>query len=152
MTASLTRRLFLTLGALLLLVTGTAAHAADPVFSTWTGKAINGYDPVAYFTEGKPVEGSGDHTAEWNGATWQFASAGNRDAFVADPEKYAPQYGGYCAYAVAQGATAKTEPEAWKIVDGKLYLNYSLDVQKRWEAQQSQYITDADKNWPGVLN
>lgn len=151
MPASLTRRLFLAFSALLLVAASGAAHAADPVFSTWTGKAINGYDPVAYFTEGKPVEGSGDFTAEWNGATWQFANAENRDAFQATPEKYAPQYGGYCAYAVAQGSTAKTEPDVWSIVDGKLYLNYSHDIQKRWESQQSQYIAAADKNWPGVL-
>lgn len=152
MPVSLTRRLFLAFGAFAFFVASSAAHAADPIYSDWTGDAIKGYDPVAYFTEGKPVEGSGDFSAEWKGATWKFASAANRDAFLAEPEKYAPQYGGYCAYAVSQGYTAKIEPEAWKIVDGKLYLNYSLDVQKRWVAKQAEYIAAADQNWPGVLD
>ena len=130
MTAFVSRRLFAALSAMAILTLIAApAWAADPVYSDWLGKAIKGYDPVAYFTEGKPVEGSSDFTAEFDGATWYFASAQNRDAFVADPDKYAPQYGGYCAYAVANGSTAKIDPEAWSVVDGKLYLNYSNPVQ-----------------------
>ena len=127
------------------------AYAADAIYSNWLGRAIGGYDPVAYFTEGKPVEGSGDYTAKWKGADWRFASAANRDMFVAAPEKYAPQYGGYCAYAVAQNSTAKIDPTAWAIVNGKLYLNYSPDIQKTWIANRDAFIVAADKNWPSVL-
>ena len=127
------------------------AYAADAIYSNWLGRAIGGYDPVAYFTEGKPVEGSGDYTAKWKGADWRFASAANRDMFVAAPEKYAPQYGGYCAYAVAQNSTAKIDPTAWAIVNGKLYLNYSPDIQKTWIANRDAFIVAAYKNWPSVL-
>jgi YHS domain-containing protein len=141
-----TRRLLLALPlALSLPVT---AHAEE-VFTRW-GVAIRGTDPVAYFTEGRPVEGRSDFTADWNGAEWRFASAENRDRFIADPEAYAPQYGGFCAWAVSQGYTASTVPEAWRIVDGKLYLNYSIGVQKQWEGNIPGNITRADANWPGL--
>lgn len=133
------------------LLSATPAAAKDPVYKSFLGTAIDGTDPVAYFTEGRPVEGSADFTYEWNGATWRFASAGNRDRFAAAPEKYAPQYGGYCAWAVAQGYTASTDPEAWKIVDGKLYLNYDKGVQAKWEADIPGFIKSADGNWPKVL-
>jgi YHS domain-containing protein len=118
--------------------------------SSWTGTAIEGYDPVAYFEEGRPVEGDSDYAHEWMGATWYFASAENRDLFAADPEKYAPQYGGYCAWAVSQGYTAKIDPLAWAVVDDKLYLNYSLDVQKQWQQDVPGNITKADANWPDI--
>jgi YHS domain-containing protein len=114
-------------------------------------KAIKGYDPVAYFTDGKPVEGKQEFAYEWKGAKWFFANAEHRDQFKASPEKYAPQYGGYCAYAVANGKTADIDPKAWKIVNGKLYLNYDLDVQKKWQTDIPGYIDKANKNWPGVL-
>lgn len=130
-----------------ILLAGPAA--ADKVYNDW-GTAIDGYDPVAYFTVGRPVEGDSDFEHEWNGATWRFSSAENRDLFAADPEKYAPQYGGYCAYAVSQGYTASTEPDAWKIVDGKLYLNYNKSVQTRWEKNIPGYVADANTNWPGI--
>ncbi|GAB4496576.1 MAG: YHS domain-containing (seleno)protein [Saprospiraceae bacterium] len=116
------------------------------VYATKVG-AIKGYDPVAYFTQNKPVKGAADITFEWNGATWHFASAENRDLFKGNPEKYVPQYGGWCAYGWAQGYPAKTEPEAWSIVDGKLYLNYSLDVRSDWDKKRAEYIQAADKNW-----
>lgn len=130
-----------------------AARAASPEIFTGlvTGVAVGGYDPVAYFTDHKPVPGKGDITYSWKGATWRFASAQNRDAFMASPEKYAPQYGGYCAYAVAQGATAKGDPKSWSIVGGKLYLNLSPGVQTLWKKNIPGYIKAADKNWPGVL-
>lgn len=118
--------------------------------SAFGGVAIEGYDPVAYFTQGKPVEGSSDFTHDWNGATWRFASAENRDMFIADPEKFAPQYGGYCAWAVSQGYTASIDPDAWSIVDGKLYLNYSKGVQSRWENDIAGHISSADENWPEI--
>ncbi len=135
--------------ALALGVLAPGAHAIDSVFSH-RGKAIRGYDPVAYFTEGRPVEGSGEFTAEWMGATWRFASAANRDAFQADPGRYAPQYGGYCAWAVSQGYTASIDPEAWRIVGDKLYLNYSKSVQGRWEKDIPGNIAKGDRNWPGL--
>ncbi|MEL6266226.1 MAG: YHS domain-containing (seleno)protein [Pseudomonadota bacterium] len=128
-----------------------AASSEAPVYQTLFGTAIDGTDPVAYFTEGRPVEGSSSHTYDWNGATWRFASAENRDLFAADPEAYAPQYGGYCAWAVSQGYTASTDPDAWAIVEGKLYLNYNASVQSRWEKDIPGHITAADGNWPTVL-
>lgn len=114
--------------------------------------AINGYDPVAYFTQKKPVQGDPSITSMWNGTKWRFSSAENKAKFDADPAKYAPQYGGYCAYAVSQGYTAKTDPDAWSIVDGKLYLNYSKSVRSTWEKDKPGYISKADANWPKVLN
>ena len=124
----------------------------NPVNSTWRGVAIDGYDPVAYFTDGKPVEGDADITLDWNGATWRFASAEHRDLFATEPEQYAPQFGGYCAWAVAQGKTAGIEPEAWTLVDGRLYLNYSKKIQKRWEEDVPGNIEKAEGNWPGLAD
>jgi YHS domain-containing protein len=112
--------------------------------------AIKGYDPVAYFTDGKPVKGSKDFTTEWQKATWRFASAKNRDLFAKDPERYAPQYGGYCAYAVSQGYTADIDPDRWRIVGGKLYLNYSEKAQGLWEKDIPNHIAAGDKNWPKI--
>lgn len=120
------------------------------VFSDRTG-AIRGYDPVAYFAGGGPVKGSPQFTHQWRGATWHFASAENRDKFAAAPEKYAPQYGGYCAYGVAHGYAPEIDPAAWSIVEGKLYLNYSLGVRERWNKDIPGYIRRADANWPAVL-
>jgi YHS domain-containing protein len=114
------------------------------------GVAIAGADPVAYFNQGAYIPGSDQFTYEWSGATWQFASAENRDAFADDPAAYAPQYGGFCAWAVSQGYTAAVDPEAWKIVDGKLYLNYDSNVQARWERDIPGNIAKADTNWPEV--
>ena len=112
------------------------------------GAAIKGYDPVAYFIDGKPVAGSPQFTHSWNGAEWRFASAANRDKFAAEPEKYAPQYGGFCAYGLSQGYKVKIEPDAWRIVDGKLYLNYDKSVQQTWVKDVPGYIAKADANWP----
>jgi len=128
------------------------AVAKDPVYTgIFSSLAVSGYDPVAYFTEGKPVEGRSDFEYEWNGATWRFVDQNNLDTFKANPEVYAPQYGGYCAWAVAQGSTASSDPDAWRIVDGKLYLNYSKSVQEKWLQDISGNIAKADKNWPAVL-
>lgn len=135
-------------------VTGTLvrpALSATPEIFVNGGAAINGYDPVAYFTDGRPVRGSDAITSEWNGATWWFATAENKASFDADPEAYAPQYGGYCAWAVAEGYTASTDPDAWKIEDGKLYLNFSRRIQRRWERDIPGNIARADANWPRVL-
>jgi YHS domain-containing protein len=129
------------------------ARAVSPVNKSFFGNvAIEGYDPVAYFTDGKPVEGKSDFTLDWKGATWRFASAEHRDLFAKDPEKYAPQYGGYCAYAVAQGSTAGIDPEAWTVHDGKLYLNYDKKIQAKWLADMASYIGKADANWPKMVD
>ena len=126
--------------------------AKDPVYTgTLSDLAVSGYDPVAYFTEGKPVEGSAAFEHKWKGATWRFANAKNLEAFKADPEAYAPQYGGYCAWAVSQGYTASADPSAWRIVGKKLYLNYNREVQQNWEKDAAGNIVKADGNWPKVL-
>ncbi|MCY4489740.1 MAG: YHS domain-containing protein [Deltaproteobacteria bacterium] len=134
-----------------LLATAGTALALDPVFATYLGGAIRGYDPVAYHTEGKPVAGKRAHRVEWKGATWSFASAGNKALFEGDPEKYAPRYGGYCAWAVSQGYTASIDPDAWSIVDGKLYLNFSLGVREQWSGDIPGNIAKGDVNWPKLL-
>lgn len=148
-----TRRAFL--GLLVAIpVTGTLirpALAAEPWIFASDGIAINGYDPVAYFTQGKPVQGSAEHAVDWNGSTWHFSSAENRAKFEMNADGYAPQYGGYCAYAVSQGYTAKTVPEAWTVQDGKLYLNFSTGVRRRWLRNVDVHIKAADANWPSVL-
>lgn len=123
------------------------AGAGTLVFSTKDG-AIRGYDPVAYFRDGKPVKGSPQFMHEWMGAQWRFANAANRDAFAAEPSKYAPQYGGYCAWAVSQGYTAEIDPDAWTIEGGKLYLNYSKSVQATWAKDVPGNIAKGDRNWP----
>jgi YHS domain-containing protein len=137
---------------LLFFTAATGLRAEKPINTTWGGVAIKGYDPVAYFDESKPVKGSADFIHEWMGAKWRFASAAHRDAFAAAPETYAPQFGGYCAWAVSQGYTAGIDPEAWKIIGGKLYLNYDLKVQKMWEADTAKHIAAGEKNWPEILS
>ena len=112
--------------------------------------AIKGYDPVAYFTESMPVEGSRQFSYRWQGADWRFSSADNRERFIVNPERYAPQYGGYCAYAVAKGYTAKIDPQAWRVVDDKLYLNYSKSVQRLWSEDIPGHIRRGDQNWPEI--
>ena len=150
------KRLFSLVAVLTIVIAQFALSPAyagkKPVYQSGSTVAIDGTDPVAYFTQGKPVAGDAGITHKWNGATWQFSSTENRDRFAAAPEKYAPQYGGYCAWAVSQGYTASTVPEAWSIVDGKLYLNYSKSVQKNWEKDVPGHIASGDKNWPKVLN
>jgi len=149
----LTRRHVLTLAlatpAVALLA--PSAMAATPEVYAEGGIAVDGSDVVAYFAEEGPVAGDPAITHDYMGATWQFSSEANRDAFAADPEAYAPQYGGYCAFAVAQGYTAPTDPDAWSIVDGKLYLNFSTGVRRRWARDIPGNIAAANANWPGVL-
>jgi YHS domain-containing protein len=146
----LTRR---TLLAAALVLSPLSAQAKSPeIYTGWlSSSAVGGYDPVAYFTEGKPVAGNSGITHQWKGTTWRFASEKNRDLFKAEPAKYAPQFGGYCAWAVSQGYTAKGDPNHWKVVDGKLYLNYDASVQKNWEKDVPGHITNANRNWPKVL-
>ena len=134
-----------------LLVFSTQALAVDPVYNQ-DGLAIGGYDPVAYFTRGRAIWGNPDIAHNWQGARWQFDNDKHRELFKANPEKYAPQYGGYCAYAAAKGSIAPTDARAWSIVDGKLYLNYSPTVQDRWKQNMHGYISRADSKWPRIKN
>jgi YHS domain-containing protein len=114
------------------------------------GVAIKGYDPVAYFTDHKPVEGSAVYKADYEGATYEFASEAHRALFAAAPEKYVPQFGGFCAYGTALGHKADIDPAAFTIVDGKLYLNYSLKVRETWKQDIPGYIHKAEEAWRAV--
>jgi len=144
---------------LLMLAASSLAFAAAPINTlkkgfisdTPTGVAINGYDSVAYFTEKKPVKGSDAHSFSWNGSSWKFASQANLDLFKSEPAKYAPQYGGYCAYGVAQGNLVSVEPEQFTIIDGKLYLNYDADIQKKWKKDPLGFNKTADAKFSDLL-
>jgi len=137
---------FLALALVILGVPGPA-HATEP-FNQTDGIAIYGYDPVAYFTDGQAVKGSDEFAYEWLGATWYFASAEHRDLFATDPIKYAPQYGGYCAIGMIDGGTWGTNPEHWRIVDGKLYMyDGSQADMARWERDAPKNIEKADAEW-----
>ncbi len=128
------------------------ALAADPVYTgTFNNKAVGGYDTVAYHTQGKAVKGDKDFKTEYKGADWYFASQENLDLFLEDPEKYAPQYGGYCAWAAAHDTLAKGDPNQWHIVDGKLYLNYDKKINDQWFARNAELIPVADGAFPDLL-
>jgi len=144
-------RCFLTACLLSLLLTGVAvADSPTPPVNTEHGWAIKGYDPVAYFTTGKPTPGMAQFTAAYKGATYRFASAENRARFIATPEKFVPQYGGYCAYAIALNRIADIDPDEWEIVNDKLYLNNGFLAQTLWSLDKSGNITKGDRNWPLV--
>lgn len=147
-----TRRQFLAAAAALP-VAGLAlpAVAMTPDIYAEDGIAIDGTDPVAYFTEARPVAGSPEIALDWNGAVWRFSSLENRERFELDPDAYAPQYGGYCAYAVSRGYTASTVPRAWTIHEGKLYLNFSRPVRALWARDIPGNVVKGDANWPAVL-
>ena len=154
----LSRRDVIALGISALLFS-TAVRAAEAPINTLknsafggkTDTAINGYDSVAYFTVGKPVKGQDSLTTVWMGAKWKFSSQANLDLFKSNPEKYSPQYGGYCAYGVTQGNLVKVEPEQFTVRDGKLYLNYDADVQAKWLKDPAGYIKDADAKFQALL-
>jgi YHS domain-containing protein len=136
-------------GALTLVAALSAAPAlaGDVTHST---PGVSGYDPVAYFTDGKAMRGSGYHVATYEGIAYAFTSAAHKKAFEADPARYLPAYGGYCAYGVAVGKKFVADPEAWKIVDGKLYLNLDKGIQEKWEKDIPGYIEKASANWPDI--
>jgi YHS domain-containing protein len=115
-----------------------------------TGVVIRGYDPVAYFTEGRPVPGRPDLSVEYQGGKYLFATAANRDAFNANPEKYVPQYGGYCAYGVAKGKKFDIDPSSWRIVDGKNYFLLNPAILKEWSAKAKEYLHKSEENWPRI--
>jgi len=136
---------------LLLLVACSAPSPIKPVNATADGIAIKGYDPVAYFLEHRPMVGSRDVEYAWQGVTWRFVSAEHRRLFQEAPGRYAPQFGGYCAYAISQGTSADIDPGSWTIVDDRLYLNLNPDVQRLWQQNQAVYIEKARANWPGLI-
>jgi YHS domain-containing protein len=154
---SISRRVALALTAAVLFAS-TGAVAAQPVntlknslFGGNTDTAINGYDTVAYFTVGKAVKGQDSLATDWLGAKWKFSSQAHLDLFKANPEKYAPQYGGYCAYGVSQGYLVKVDPDQFSVIDGKLFLNYDADVQAKWKKDTAGYITVADGKFLNLL-
>jgi YHS domain-containing protein len=149
-----TRRALVALAGAAALIAAGPAAAAKP--ETYTGAlsklAADGYDVVAYFEEGAPVKGAAQFSTEYKGAQWRFATAARLSAFEAAPERYAPQYGGYCAWAVSQGYTAPGNPKNWAVVDGRLYLNYNDKVQRDWNVDRAGFIVKANANWPAVLS
>jgi len=148
----LTRRstLGLVLAAPALALSSKTAFAAEPEIYAEAGIAIDGSDPVAYFAENGPVPGAA-HSRDWKGATWKFTNAKNADAFAADPMAYAPQFGGYCAYAASKGYLAPTTPEAWTVYEGQLFLNASLRARELWLQDIPGNIAKGRANWPGIL-
>ncbi len=142
----------LLLVALLMVAPGLAQAKSEIYTSFFSNVAVSGYDTVAYFTENKPVKGSKKFSTKYKGTKWQFKNAENLALFKADPAAYAPQYGGYCAFAVSQNQTAKGDPTQWTIHKGKLYLNYDATVKKMWTADKEGFIVKANSYWPKVLN
>jgi YHS domain-containing protein len=128
------------------------AHAGNTVNTGYFGGvAIMGYDPVAYFTEGRPMKGSEELAYEWLGTPWHFASEEHRQLFINDPVKYAPQYGGFCVGEIAaNGITINIDPEAWRIIDGKLYLSYDKGFATEFASQSHEYLVKAEANWPAL--
>ncbi len=143
-----------TLGIFLLLgIYHLPASAMDPIYTPGSSNlALSGYDTVSYFLGDKPIKGSAEFQTQHQGATWYFSSKENLSKFILEPERYSPQYGGYCAYAVSRNTTASVKPEIYNIHDGKLYLNYNKGVQKRWLKNLKKGIKKANKNWPKVLD
>ena len=155
----LRRRLLLLLLGAAAFFTSAVAWAAPPINTLKTGifgggsdVAILGYDPVAYFTVDKPVKGQDRFATVWKGAKWKFSSQANLDLFKSEPEKYAPQYGGYCAYGVAQDNLVRIEPDKFKVLDGKLYLNYNAEVQATWLKDPAGYVKQADAKFKALLS
>jgi YHS domain-containing protein len=145
---TLSKTVIRTVLVLLMMATALLAQTAPAVYTTKGNLALSGYDAVAYFKDGKPVSGKPVFSYKWMDATWRFSTAENREAFKAEPEKYAPQYGGYCAFGTSQGHLVPGDPQAWKVVDDKLYLNYNKDVQNFWLEDVPGNIEKANGNYP----
>ena len=134
------------------MMSGAAWGKGDLIYTaSFSNTAAGGYDVTAYFTAGEPVKGEKAFKTKYQGANWHFASQENLNKFIENPQKYAPQYGGYCAYAVAKNSTARGSPLHWTIHQDKLYLNYNKGVNVRWVADKERFIATADQNWPAVL-
>ena len=143
------RRFVLSTVTVVALLVSQQAAAIDAIYTGFfSNEALRGYDTVAYFTQGMPVEGLDEFATDYMGAKWKFSSQEHLDLFLADPEKYAPQYGGYCAWAMSNGDDASAEPDLWTIHNGKLYLNYSRRINERWKADMDGFIEKADIEWP----
>jgi hypothetical protein len=121
-----------------------------PAIDATHGVGLEGYDAVAYFLDHRPIRGSDAYTHSWNGVVWKFASAEHRDLFAADPAHYAPQYGGYCAYAVANHTTAHGSPKQWAVVNDRLFLNNNPLAKKLWDRDRPGHIRAGDQNWPQI--
>ena len=135
-----------------LLLLSVSAYAGDLVNVSGASKiAVGGYDTVAFFTESKPVNGSPAITAEYQGATWFFASEDHKALFTAHPEKYAPQCGGHCAFGVSVGALFPVDVTTWQVRNEKLYLNLNKDILKKFNADFDANVAKADKNWPALV-
>ena len=146
---------FMSAAALAILLVGCATRPgviavtkAIPAIHAPHGLAVHGYDAVAYFSEQRPIEGSPDFVHRWHGAEWRFASREHQVAFAADPERYAPQYGGYCAFAVSRGTTADGDPQQWAVVADRLYLNNNAFAKSLWDRDRNASIAAGDINWP----
>ncbi len=129
-----------------------SAKAAEQMIHVQGGLALGGYDAVAYHVDDQAKRGTSEFRTEWMGATWKFSSPENLAAFLADPERYAPAYGGHCAYAVSKGSLQPGDPRMWRIVDGKLYLNLSPSTMSKWEADIPGSLAKADRKWPDLSN
>ncbi|NAX42998.1 MULTISPECIES: YHS domain-containing (seleno)protein [unclassified Vibrio] len=138
---------------LLLLFVSSVSLAEDEIYTSFlSNKALSGYDTVAYFTKGEPVKGSSDFSTLYKNAQWYFSSKENLELFLNNPNQYAPQYGGYCAWAISEkNDFAPGDPNQWAIVDDKLYLNYDKKIKTLWDANQAVHIQQADKNWPNLI-
>ena len=123
---------------------------AQQYFADSRGVALRGYDVVSYHENGKAVQGSAQFQQRWGGVVWYFSSDEHATLFANNPEQYAPEYGGYCAYAVANNSLAPVDPEAFSVIDDKLYLNYSRSVQRRWSRSREEYIRVGNRNWPSL--
>lgn len=146
------RHLILSSFALLVsIVVAIPADAGSPIYNSDSGTAVRGFDVVAYFTQDLAVPGNPDHAVMWKGAVWRFVSTENRETFEANPRAYAPQYGGYCAFALAQGHIEKADPEAWQIHDGKLYLIHNHAVREIWTRDIPGHVIQANTYWPHIL-
>lgn len=146
------KALFSALALGLVSIADPALAALDPIYTgTFSNVALSGYDTVAYFTTGRPTKGEARYALTYKGAEFRFASAENLARFRANPAAYAPQYGGYCAWAVSQGYTASGDPTVWKIVEGRLYLNYNREIGERWSKNIPGHIRAGNANWPKLL-
>lgn len=135
------------------LISSSTIWAKDLIYTSFfSSSALSGFDPVAYFTQNKPVKGNKKFVFKYKGAKWYFSTAENLEKFKSNSDKFAPQYGGYCAWAVAQGNTAEGNPNHWTVYNDKLYLNYDETIQNKWLNKIEHFVSDADKNWPHVLD
>lgn len=147
------KKIFVWMALSIMTISSAAFAGDDPIYTgVFNNKAVGGYDTVSYFQESGPVKGKKSFKTKWRGANWYFVSQENLDAFTANPEKYAPQYGGYCAWAAAHDTLAKGSPKHWSIIDDKLYLNYDKSIHEAWTPRQEELIPVADGKYPELVD